>query len=200
MNSILKPALLRPVLGAIGLFTLSGCISLGPEAPESLLTLTANSSAPVGAATTGNSATAIAIMEPDAPQSINVTRVPVQIDATEIAYIENATWVEKPARLFQRLLAETIRARSGRMVVDGDEDAIVPETRLRGTLREFGFDARTGSAVVRYDAVRSGADGSVEMRRFESVQSGVPPLAAPVGTALNAAANDVAAQVAAWVG
>ena len=190
----------KSAIAAIGLFALSGCISIGPEAPESLLTLTASDSAPVGAATTGRAATAIAIMEPDAPQSINVTRVPVQIDATEIAYIENATWVEKPARLFQRLLAETIRARGTRMVVDGDEDALVPETRLRGTLREFGFDARTGSVVVRYDAVRSGGDGTVQTRRFESVQPGVPPLAAPVGAALNAGANDVAAQVAAWVG
>ncbi|MGB3738531.1 MAG: ABC-type transport auxiliary lipoprotein family protein [Pontixanthobacter sp.] len=184
----------------LAIFALAGCISFGPEAPESLLTLTATDSAPVGFANTGNAATAIAIMEPDAPQSINVTRVPVQIDATEIAYIEGATWVEKPARLFQRLLAETIRARGTRMVVDSDEDALVPETRLRGTLREFGFDARTGSVVVRYDAVRSSGGGTVQTRRFESVQPGVVPLAAPVGAALNAGANDVAAQVAAWVG
>lgn len=195
MNIFLKPG-----IAAAGLLAMTGCISFGPEPPESLLTLTATDTAPVGMATSGNSATAIAIMEPEAPQSINVTRVPVQIDATEIAYIENATWVEKPARLFQRLLAETIRAQGNRIVVDGDEDAIVPETRLRGTLREFGFDARTGSAVVRYDAVRTTGAGAAQTRRFESVQPGVLPEAASVGAALNRGANDVARQVADWIG
>ncbi|MGB7407329.1 MAG: ABC-type transport auxiliary lipoprotein family protein [Pontixanthobacter sp.] len=193
-------ALLKPAITACSIMALSGCISLTPEPPESLLTLTATDMAAVGSQTSGTAANAIAVMEPETPQSLNVTRVPVQIDATGVAYVENAVWVEKPARLFQRLLAETIRARSGRFVTDGDESAIVPENRLRGTLREFGFDARTGSVVVRYDAVRTGPDRAVQTRRFESVQPGILPEAGPVGEALNRGANDVAGQVAAWVG
>ncbi len=193
-------ALFKTGVAIGGAALLAGCISLTPDPPESLLTLTAANVAPAGAATLGNATTAIAIMEPETPQRLNVTRVPVQIDDTAIAYVVDATWVEKPARLFQRLLAETIRAKSGRLVIDGEETAIVPETRLRGTLREFGFDARTGSVIVQYDALRTRAEGGVETRRFESVQPGVLPQAAPVGEALNRAANDVAGQVADWVG
>lgn len=195
MNAFFKTS-----IALTGACALAGCISLTPEPPESLLTLTATTMAQAGAATIGTDATAIAIMEPTTPQRLNVTRVPVQIDDTAIAYVENATWVEKPARLFQRLLAETIRAKSGRLVIDDDETSIVPETYLRGTLREFGFDARTGSVVVQYDAMRSRAEGGVETRRFESVQPGVSPETGPVGEALNRAANDVANQVAEWIG
>ena len=188
------------VAGAAGLaLTLAGCLSLGSEPPESLLTLTPDATAPGGAAVQGDVASAIAVLEPGAPQSINVTRVPVQVNDAEIAYLQDAVWVEKPARLFQRLLAETIRAKSGRLVIDAETASVGAATRLQGSLGAFGYDARTSSVVVRYDAVRTGAGDSVETRRFEAVVPGVPAQAAPVGRALNQAANRVAAEVAAWV-
>ncbi|OZA93940.1 ABC-type transport auxiliary lipoprotein family protein [Altererythrobacter sp. H2] len=178
---------------------LAGCISLGSEPPPSLLSLTATAMAPAGSATSGDPASAIAILEPGAPQSLDVARVPVQIDDTEIAYLKDAVWVEKPARLFQRLLAETVRARTGRLVTDGETPAIGAVTRIEGSLGAFGYDARTSSVVVRYDAVRAGAGDSVQTRRFEAVVPGVAAEAGPVGRALNEAANQVAGEVAAWV-
>lgn len=191
---------LTKVASAAGLaLALAGCLSLGSEPPPSLLTLTADATAPGGAAVQGNVASAIAVLEPGAPQSINLTRVPVQVNDAEIAYLQDAVWVEKPARLFQRLLAETIRARSGRLVIDAETASLGAATRLQGSLGAFGYDARTSSVVVRYDAVRTGAGDSVETRRFEAVVPGVPAEAAPVGRALNEAANRVAGEVAAWV-
>ncbi|MCL4673348.1 MAG: membrane integrity-associated transporter subunit PqiC [Sphingomonadaceae bacterium] len=188
------------VAGATGLaLALAGCLSLGSEPPESLLTLTPDATAPGGAVVQGDVASAIAVLEPGAPQSINVTRVPVQVNDAEIAYLQDAVWVEKPARLFQRLLAETIRAKSGRLVIDAETASVGAATRLQGSLGAFGYDARTSSVVVRYDAVRTGAGDSVETRRFEAVVPGVPAEAAPVGRALNQAANRVAGEVAAWV-
>ena len=178
---------------------LSGCISLSAEPPESLLTLTATSIVPSGAVTSGTSATALRILEPEVPQRLAVTRVPVQVDATEVAYLKDAVWVEKPSRLFRRLLAETIRARSGRMVIDSDDPALLATAQLRGTLRDFGYDVPSGSVVVRFDAIRDAANGGVETRRFESIIPGVAAEAGPVGTALNRAANDVAGQVAEWM-
>lgn len=178
---------------------LAGCISLGPEVPDSLLTLTSTADASAGVVTSGTAATAISVEEPAAPQRLDVTRVPVRIDDTNIAYLESATWVEKPARLFRNLLAETIRARSGRMVIDNDNYALTPENQLRGALREFGYDARSSSVVVRFDAIRDVSGEALQTRRFESVVSGVPAEAAPVGAALNQAANEVAQQVADWV-
>jgi len=180
---------------------LAGCVSLGgAKAPESLLTLTATTEAPAGTGASGNAAGALAVAEPDAPASIDVVRVPVQVDDANLAYLKDAVWVDKPARLFRRLLAETIRARSGRVVIDSDDPALVAHNRLRGTLRTFGYDAQSGSVIVRFDAVRDLNDHEIETRRFESVIPGVPAKAGFVGKALNDAANDVAGQVAEWVG
>lgn len=178
---------------------LAGCVSLGGDVPDSLLTLTAESSAPAGSASTATRASAIAINEPEVTAELDVLRVPVQVDATEIAYLQDAVWVEKPARLFRRVLAETIRAQSGAFVIDGDDPALFADQRLRGTLRSFGYDAQTSSVVVRFDAIREGADRSVEMRRFEAVEPGLSPKVGSVGPALNRAANDVARQVAEWM-
>ncbi len=186
---------------AFGLaIALSGCISLGSEPPPSLLTLTPETAVPAGAGATGTAETAIKIIEPEAPQRIAVNRVPVQVTDTEIAYLKDATWVERPTRLFRRLLAETIRSRGERLVIDGDDPGIVASAQLRGTLRNFGYDARSSSVVVRYDAIRAAADGGIETKRFESVQSGVLAEASEVGDALNRGANDVARQVAEWIG
>lgn len=191
---------LTKVASTAGLaLALAGCLSLGSEPPPSLLTLSADATAPGGGVVQGNVASAIAVLEPGAPQSINLTRVPVQVNDAEIAYLQDAVWVEKPARLFQRLLAETIRARTGRLVIDAETASLGAATRLQGSLGAFGYDARTSSVVVRYDAVRTGAGDSVETRRFEAVVPGVPAEATPVGRALNEAANRVAGEVAAWV-
>lgn len=186
-----------PALAALA--ALAGCVSFGKEPPESLLTLTPTAEAPAGAVITGNAQGALAILVPDAPARLDVVRVPVQVDDANIAYLQDAVWVDKPARLFRGLLAETIRTRSNRVVIDSDDPALSPETQLRGFLRDFGYDARTSSVVVRFDAIRETESG-IETRRFESVIPDVAPEAGPVGEALNRAANDVAGQVAEWVG
>lgn len=187
------------VLAPVALL-LSGCLSFGADPPESLLTLTPAASAPAGSGASGNAGSALAMVEFQAPAALDVTRVPVQVSDTELAYLKDAVWVEKPARLFTRLVAETIRARSGRVVIDGDDPGVLAEDRLQGTVRAFGYDARTSQVVVVFDAVRNGAGSSITTRRFESVVPGVVAEAGPVGEALNRAANDVAGQVAAWVG
>lgn len=176
---------------------LSGCLSFGPKVPDTLLSLTSESPAQPGAGSSGTLGGAIVVLEPQAGQRLDVQRVPVQIDAANVAYLKNAQWVERPARLLQRLIAETIRGRSGRLVLDTDPGADTA-IRLSGRLIDMGYDARTASAVVRLDAVRERADGRVDTRRFESIVPGVAPKAGPVGVALNRAANDLARQVADW--
>ena len=196
MNAAITPrlAMLAPA------FLLAGCLSLGAEPPDSLLNLTAEVRAPAGAALSGTRETALAVHEPQVPAEVDVLRVPVRVSDTELAYLENAVWVEKPARLFRRVLAETIRVQTGRLVIDGDDPSLFAESHLRGTLRNFGYDVATSSVVVRYDAIRQGAGGNVETRRFEAIEPGLPAEAAPVGEALNRASNDVARQVAEWLG
>ena len=190
----------RPLSAFAATVLLSGCISFGEDPPEALLALTPTAVAPAGSGATGNENSALALVEFDAPQRLDVTRVPVQVTDSSVAYVKEAVWVEKPARLFRRLIAETIRARSGRVVVDGDDPGVLADTRLKGTLREFGYDARTSEAVVVIDMARTGEGSQVTTRRFEARVPGVLPEAAPVGAALNQAANDVAGQIAGWVG
>lgn len=177
--------------------SLAGCVSLGGKVPDTLLTLTPDAAVPAGN-TASSAGRTIAVIEPFAAQRLAVTRVPVQVNAANVAYLKEAVWVERPARLFRNLLAETIRSRTGRMVLDNDDTGVAPEIQLRGALRDFGYDAQTSSVVVRYDAIRE-QGGTATTRRFESVIPGIAPEAAPVGAALNQAANDVARQVADWV-
>ena len=101
----------------IAMLPLAGCISFGAKPPPTLLTLTSASSVPVGQ--TQNSATAksITIQVPVVPQSLATARVPVQATPTSIAYVTEAQWAEPPARLFARLVSDTVAARTGYVVL-----------------------------------------------------------------------------------
>jgi cholesterol transport system auxiliary component len=191
LNKALLPAMLALML--------TGCISLSPDPPESLLTLTPVRSAPAGATLAGEAATALAVIEPGADQRLNVVRVPVQTSDSSLAYLQDAVWVEKPTRLFQQLLSETIRAGGTRLVVGEGDFGYAAATKLSGRLLDMGFDASSGSVVVRFDAVLMTPDGKVQTKRFENRVPGVAPDAASVGPALNQAANAVAGEVADWV-
>jgi len=180
------------------LLLLGGCISFGPKTPPTLFDLTAESPAPAGAGQSGPLASALVVETPEAPLELDVTRVAVQIDPSNVAYVKKAGWVERPARLFARLLAETIRARGGRVVLESEPGSGNSEV-LSGRLLAMGYDAASRSAMVRFDAIRT-AGAQISTRRFESavpVADSDPDL---LGPALNRAANDVARQVAEWVG
>jgi len=191
--------LTRALLPASLALALAGCVSLTPDPPESLLTLTPARAAPAGATVNGDAATALAVIEPATDQRLNAVRVPVQVSDSDLAYLKDAIWVEKPARLFQRLLSETIRSGGSRLVVAEGDLGYTAATKLSGRLLDMGYDAASGSVVVRYDAVLQTPDGKVRTQRFENRVSGVEPEAAAVGPALNDAANAVAGEVADWV-
>ena len=186
---------------------LTGCVSLGGgEPPESLLTLTPAATSPegFGAATSEEASIgAIAVLTPEVPAKRDVVRVPVTVSATQVAYLPEAVWIEKPARLFRRLLGETLRTASGEpqalLVLDTSDTPLRPTQTLRGTLIDMGYEPDTSSVVVRYEAVHTVDDGRVMSLRFEAREEGVLPDAGSVGPALNRASNEVAQNVAAWV-
>ena len=192
MNRTL-PALLAFTLA------LSGCLGLGGKVPPTLLTLTPATAIPAGTVTSGDPKTAIMVMEPETDQRLAVVRVPVQIDDTNVAYVKNAAWVERPARLFRALLAETLRGKTNALVLEDTQAAANVGVRVSGRLIDMGYDARTSSVVVRYEAIRGGPSGPVVTKRFESVIPGIEAKPEFIGPALNRAANDVAGQVAAWI-
>tara|TARA_A100001391_G_scaffold66729_3_gene42463 strand:+ start:51497 stop:52087 length:591 start_codon:yes stop_codon:yes gene_type:complete len=190
-------ALVAAVAGAA---LLSGCISFGKEPPAQMLTLTSASQIAAGAARDGAISSALAVQEPNVSQLLNVNRIPVMTTDSSLAYLKDAYWVEKPANLFQGVLAETIRAGGKRLVVDGGDLAYAAPTQLTGELLQMGYDAPSGSAVVVYDAVLAEPNGDLRTQRFEHRVTGVRAEALDVGRALNEAANAVAADVAEWVG
>src|SRR3546814_5629496 len=85
-------------------------------------------------------------------------------DETSIAYVADTQWVDRPGRLFQRLLSETIAAKTGRVVLNPDQFSGEPSTRLQGELIDFGIAARSSQAVVTYDAILLGDRKSTRMK------------------------------------
>lgn len=179
---------------------LGGCISFGGKAPDQLISLSSEATAPAGALAGGPRGHALVVLDPEADRRLDVQRVPVRVDDANIAYLKDATWVERPSRQFRRLLAETLRAKGGRLVLEGDSGDGKAKVFLSGRLLDMGYDVRTQSVVVRFDALREEAGGVVKSQRFEATVPGVTAKPGPVASALNKAANDVARQVADWVG
>ena len=180
---------------------LAGCVNLGGgKPPARLIGLTAQTAAPAGALVSGTADDVLLVLDPDTDRRLDVRRVAVQVDDSNVAYLQKAMWVERPARLFRHLLAETIRAGGKQLVMEDNDEQAPGKSTLSGRLIDMGYDARTRSVVVRYDALRRKRGGAIEARRFEAIVPGVAPRAKAVGPALNKAANDVARQVADWVG
>jgi cholesterol transport system auxiliary component len=192
-KAIFLPLLLIPAL--------AGCINLGlgsARTPPALLTLTADSAPADGTTSSGRADGALSVLEPESAAKLAVLRVPVTIDASRVAYLKQAQWVERPTRLFQHVLAETLRARGKRLVTEGD--SLTHGPILSGRLIDFGYDAPSQGVIVRFDATRHSPEGDVETRRFEARVDHVAADAGAVGPALNQAANTVAHAVADWIG
>ena len=190
------------LLVATAAVTLSGCIGLGGKTPPFLLTLDADAAPNAGTARTASDAATLTILIPTAPQKLRTPRIPVQQDEASVAYVKDAQWVEAPQRLFQRLVSETVAARTSRVVLDEGQYLTAPGEQLAGQLMDFGVDARANEAVVVYQAMLVSAGGkSVTQRRFEVREPIAGKVEArPVGEALTAAANKIAVEVADWLG
>lgn len=180
--------------------SLAGCVSFGAKPPKALITLTPANT--VAAATTRTAAPGqtVTILNPTAPVAIGTTRIPVYAGAGPITYVVNVAWNDVPARLFQRLLSETVAAKTGKIVLDLRQYTMDPGLRISGQLQQFGIDAARNEAVVTYDATVLRDGGRIETRRFESRVPLSAIDAASVGVPLNQAANTVAVEVAAWIG
>lgn len=194
---------MRRTVFAIGLALplLSGCmLGMSAKAPDFLLTLSPDARPSANAGVLVQGGDVLTVTTPLVPQAIATTRLPVAQGQTAIAYVPDAVWVEPPARLFQRLLAETIRLRAGRTVLDPRQFNMEPGATLSGQLLRFDIEEQGSAAVVIYDATISGEiDRPVRSRRFEARVPVGRIDARSSGTALNRAANQIATDVADWV-
>jgi cholesterol transport system auxiliary component len=190
---------MRVLLPLSAALLLGGCFSFGAKPPPTLMTLDPAQSRPAGATRTAAEGETITVVTPTVPRELATVRVPVHENELAIAYVKNAQWVEQPANLFGRLVAETIAA-SGRVVLDPRQFTLDPGTRLTGQLQRFGVDATSSEAVAVYDAALARRGGGVVTRRFEARVPVAAVDVVNVRPALNQAANQIATEVAAWIG
>jgi cholesterol transport system auxiliary component len=193
------------LLTAVGLLAataaLGACVSFGGvEPPPSLLSLSPGQKLAAGAMQSGPQSGSLVVALPAAPQKLNTIRVPVETSGIGIAYLKDAVWVDKPARLFQDLLSETIAARNNRLVLTATEAGGNAQTYITGELVNFGLDGPNLTVIVTYDAVKTAKDQPVAKKRFEASEKVFAAEPEAVGEGLNKAANKVAADVAEWVG
>lgn len=194
--------MLRVTAAAALALSLGGCALLGggPKPPPWLLTLTPSAAAPASVERSANAGQAVTIDVPVIPKELRSVRVPAQVGETAIAYIKDLQWVDTPDHLFQDLLQETVLRTTNRVVIDPKQSTLDPGLVVTGQLSSFGYEAGQGTVLVRYDAALSTAGGTrVETRRFEA-RAPADGTAATVGQALNTAANQVALEVARWIG
>jgi cholesterol transport system auxiliary component len=185
---------------ALGGCSLGSLLGGGGKAPASLLTLTPDAPDPGAITRTANAGQAVTIAVPTVSEELRTVRIPVQVTPTDVQYVANAQWVDTPDRLFQDLVAETVRRTTSRVVLDPRQAALDPGLVVSGELQRFGYDAQTGQAIVVYDGSLSTEGGSrVETRRFTATAP-ADGTGATVGPALNRAANQVAGEVARWIG
>ncbi len=194
--------MLRVTVALAGAMALAGCALLGggPKPPPWLMTLAPSTPAPASVVRSANAGEAVTIEVPVVPKELRSVRVPALSGETAIAYIKGLQWVDTPDRLFQDLLSETILRTTSRVVIDPKQSTLDPGLVVSGQLSRFGYEAGAGTVLVRYDAALSTAGGTrVETRRFEG-RAPADGTAATVGPALNQAANQVALDVARWIG
>jgi len=196
MRLLTKSAVIALALG------LSGCSGLlgGGKPPANLVSLTPEAAEPAQLARSAAAGQAVTIETPTVPKELSAVRVPVQVSPTDVQYVANLTLVDTPDRLFQALLEETVRRTTNRVVLDPNQTGFDPGLTVNGQLQRFGYDAATGQVVVTYDGTLSAGGGArVETRRFTATAP-ADGTAATVGPALNRAANQVALDVAKWIG
>jgi cholesterol transport system auxiliary component len=184
---------------AVGGCSLGGLLG-GGKTPTTLLTLKAEAADPGQIQRIANAGQTVTIATPIVAKELRTTRVPVQVTPTDVQYVTDAQWVDTPDRLFQDLISETVRRTTNRVVLHGRQTNLDPGLTVSGELQRFGFDAQTGQAIVSYDANLSTEGGTrVESRRFIATAP-TDGTAASIGPALNRAANQVAVEVARWIG
>jgi cholesterol transport system auxiliary component len=172
----------------------------GGKPPVSLVTLTPEAAEPAQIARSAAAGQAVTINVPTVPKELSAVRIPVRVSPTDVQYVANLQLVDTPDRLFQGLLAETVRRTTSRVVLDPGQSNLDPGITVTGQLQRFGYDAATGQVIVTYDASLAAVGATrVETRRFTATAP-ADGTAATVGPALNRAANQVALDVAKWIG
>jgi len=197
LTRTLVPFVLATAVGACSLGSLFGG---GGKPIPYLQTLTPEAPDPGTIARTATAGQAVTIEVPAVPKELKEFSVPAQVSGTYVQYVTNFQWVDTPDRLFQNLVQETVRLTTNRVVIDPSQAGLDPGLVLHGELEKFGYDAQAGQVVVVFDgSLSTPRSPQVQTRRF-TASAPADGTGASVGPALNHAANEVAMQVAQWIG
>ena len=191
-----------PVFAAVALggCSVSSLLGGGAKVPPTLQKLTPEAADPGNMARSAAAGQAVTILTPLISNELRTVRVPVHVSQTGVQYVTDLQWVDTPDKLFQDLVEETVRRTTNRVVLDPNQAGLDPGMTLHGELESFGYDAQTGQVMVAYNGSLATAGGSeVQTRRFVA-SAPSDGTAASVGRALNHAANEVAQQIAQWIG
>lgn len=200
MNFVLRILATGAIASMVAGCSVGGLLGGGGKPPPTLQTLTPDAPDPGAVTRVAAAGQSVTVAVPLIPKELRTTRVPVQLSATDVQYVTGMQWVDTPDRLFQQLVAETVRRSTNRVVLDSSLATLDPGLMLSGQLQKFGYDSASGQVVVEYDGALSTAGGNrVESRRFVATAP-ADGTGASVGPALNRAANQVAHDVAGWVG
>lgn len=199
MRLTLKTLASVALFGALGACSLGGLLGGGKPAAY-LVTLSPEAPEPSQIVRTAGVGQAVTIATPSTAKELRTVRVPVQVNPTNVQYVANLQLIDTPDRLFAGLLSETVRRTTNRVVLDPSQSNLDPGVAVTGELQRFGYDAASQQVVVQFDGSMSMAGGNgVQTRRFTAMAP-ADGTAATVGPALNRAANQVAEQVAQWIG
>ena len=183
---------------------LSGCslgsvLGGGGKPPTTLVTLTPEAAEPAQLVRASAAGKAVTIATPAFPHELSTVACPSRLRRPTSSMSKASTGrharqiVRAPRRRDRAAHHRSRRARP-------DRDRLDPGLLVSGQLQHFGYDASTGQVVVTYDGSLSTAGGArVETRRFTATAPS-DGTAASVGPALNRAANQVALDVAKWIG
>src|SRR5688572_14188697 len=124
MNAFLRIGAATALAAAAGGCSLSSILGGGGTAPPHLYDLTADGSSTVAPVRSGAVGETVTIQTPVIGRELRTTRIPVQVTPVVVEYVKDMTWVDMPNRLFQKLLEETVRATTGRVVLDPSQAAV----------------------------------------------------------------------------
>src|SRR6185437_5778917 len=117
---------------ALGGCSLGGLLGGGSKPPATLVTLTPEAPAPAQLARSASAGQAVTIAVPSVPKELAAVRVPVQVTPTDVQYVANLQLVDTPDRLFQNLVAETVRRTTDRVVLDPAQSRLDPGVSVTG--------------------------------------------------------------------
>ena len=182
-------------------FVLGGCSILPKgEAPNVYLLPATPVSATAHRAVLQES---LRIVTPQATRTLDSTHIAVLPEDNVITGYAGARWSDRAPRLLRDRLVDAFRTDGRFAAVSSDEANLQVDLELTGDLRAFQSKYERGVPVVviRYDVqlVRSRSRHIVATHRFDIRQSVVGKEVPQVITAFGQAADQLAAQVIAWV-